>query len=74
MEREDKAESMRKWRETQKEKKRKYRKAFYEKIRPELQNSMARKRRERLINKHHVQHKSGVSEWELMRESQARKE
>ena len=31
MEREDKAESMRKWRETQKEKKRKYRKAFYEK-------------------------------------------
>lgn len=36
------------------------------KIRPELQNSMPRKRRERLINKHHVQHElfAAATEWD----------
>ena len=45
MEHEDKAESMRKWRETQKEKKRKYRKAFYEKNKARIAEQHAQKKK-----------------------------
>ena len=51
MEREDKAESMWKWRETQKEKKRKYRKAFYEKNKARIAERHGQKKKRKADQK-----------------------